>query len=62
MFDDATLQTMSDIDRIKKVYKLGSVTSGKANKTANGVTSSSINPMRNLEVQILGLMALRGAT
>ena len=59
VFDDATFQTMVDVDRIKKVYKLGSVTSGKVDRT---VTSSSTNLTASLEIQILGLIALRGAT
>lgn len=55
--DDA-LRDVSDIARIRKVYKNAAPAQKKA---ANGVHSSTSN-LGHLEVQILGSMALRGAT
>ena len=62
MFSD-----VADLHRIRKVYKLGSSTSkGGSSAVVNGEADSKdstiAEEMKNLEVQILGLMALRGAT
>lgn len=57
-FTDGSLINGADVPRICKVYKLPSSSAGK---TANGVHPSHDNQQR-LEVQILGAMALRGAT
>ncbi|KAJ9605698.1 hypothetical protein H2200_009547 [Cladophialophora chaetospira] len=66
-FDDATFRKVSDIDRIKKIYKLASATpKGQSSTTVNGDSgadgSSAFDETKQLEIQILGLMALRGAT
>lgn len=60
-FDDASFHDISDLNRIKKIYKIAPPAARKVGKQANGVPSG-INQTRNLEVQILGAMALRGAT
>lgn len=66
-FDDATFQATVDVDRVRKVYKLASVapktTPGKPSSAVNGTTNcGKVNTTKILEAQILGLMALRGAT
>ncbi|KIX93218.1 uncharacterized protein Z520_11072 [Fonsecaea multimorphosa CBS 102226] len=66
-FDDAIFCKVADVDRIRKVYKLNSATSGgRSGKAVNGISgassSASMDETKTLEVQILGLMALRGAT
>ncbi|KIX08043.1 uncharacterized protein Z518_02698 [Rhinocladiella mackenziei CBS 650.93] len=72
VFEDATIRKVSDLERIRKAYKLGSATNS-ADKQANivdgtmrGGSGKDVDDeqtrIRNLEVQILGLMALRGAT
>ncbi|KIW69889.1 hypothetical protein, variant [Phialophora macrospora] len=66
-FEDATFGTVADVDRIRKVYKLGAaVSTGRSTTTVNGDSSSnpdkSVDESKALEVQVLGLMALRGAT
>ncbi|KIW30785.1 uncharacterized protein PV07_02486 [Cladophialophora immunda] len=66
-FDDAIFRKVADIDRIRKIYKLNSATSGgRSAKSVNGISGASssevVDETKNLEVQILGLMALRGAT
>ncbi|OCT49564.1 EKC/KEOPS complex subunit cgi121 [Cladophialophora carrionii] len=66
-FDDAAFGKVADVERIRKVYKLGAATStGRSTATVNGDSGSKGNEpadgSKALEVQILGLMALRGAT
>ncbi|RMD42969.1 hypothetical protein DV735_g2140, partial [Chaetothyriales sp. CBS 134920] len=57
-FDDAVVQQCSDLTRIRKIYKLNA-----GGKPVNGdAQGSSGAGTANLEHQILGLMALRGAT
>ncbi|KAL4781711.1 kinase binding protein CGI-121-domain-containing protein [Aspergillus varians] len=57
-FDDAALSGVSDIAKIKKAYKLGSLPTASANKV-NGAPDEG---RRRLELSILGAIALRGAT
>ncbi|EXJ87348.1 hypothetical protein A1O3_04307 [Capronia epimyces CBS 606.96] len=66
-FDDATFRATADLDRIRKVYKISSLapkaTGRKPSTTSNGIPNGeNMDATKNLEVQILGLMALRGAT
>lgn len=62
VFDDASLASISDIGRIRKVYKLTSPTSGKkANGVADGGEVAGERHLDFLESQILGSIALRGA-
>jgi EKC/KEOPS complex subunit CGI121/TPRKB len=67
VFDDATLGNVADLDRIRKVYKLGAaIPTGRSTTTMNGDSGSNLNKSvdesKALEVHVLGLMALRGAT
>ncbi|KAI1609496.1 kinase binding protein CGI-121-domain-containing protein [Exophiala viscosa] len=68
-FDDASFRKIADVDRLRKVYKLGAPQTSKGkggSKPVNGTTSTSqdkeVDTIRHLETQILGVMALRGAT
>jgi len=62
-FDDASFRKISDVDRIRKVYKANLPTSSsKGGKAVNGTSGREFDPIWSLERQVLGLMALRGAT
>ncbi len=67
-FDDATFRKLADLERIKKVYKLGTSTpASRPRKAFNGNRTAAndredVDETKDLEVQILGLIALRGAT
>lgn len=50
--DDEQIRQLSDIGRIRKIYKLSSI--------LNASKQTTVDPVE-LETQILGLMALRGA-
>ncbi|KAL4875936.1 kinase binding protein CGI-121-domain-containing protein [Aspergillus karnatakaensis] len=56
--DDEALSGISDIGKIKKVYKLGSLPSTSSGQM-NGTASEE---KRRLELSVLGAIALRGAT
>lgn len=56
-FNDETLSSISDIAKIKKAYKLGSLDSAPSDK-ADGINSGD----RRLELSVIGAIALRGAT
>ncbi|KEF56617.1 uncharacterized protein A1O9_06806 [Exophiala aquamarina CBS 119918] len=60
-FEDASLRTICDTSRIKKLYKIASIPARKTDKQVNGEAENNIDQTKNLEVQILGAMALRGA-
>lgn len=53
-FDNDTLSSMSDLARVRKLYKLNQPTS----KSADG----QVNAVRALEPLIVGAIAIRGAT
>ncbi|KAH8700312.1 protein cgi121 [Talaromyces proteolyticus] len=56
-FDDETISSMSDISRIRKIYKIAQSSSKSGDDAAvNG------HVVRELEVSIIGAIALRGAT
>lgn len=58
-FDDKTLSETADVGKIKKAYKLGSLPSQPAKTDlANGQDDGR----RQLEMILLGAIALRGAT
>ena len=68
-FDDATLDSISDIARIKKVYKLTSPVQPKQCKKTDSPHQSQVDGTpedksgkRHLEISVLGSIALRGAT
>lgn len=56
-FNDQILSEISDVTRIKKVFKLGALLSpsNKASDTQN------FNAKRQLELSLLGAIALRGS-
>ena len=71
VFSDENLRDMSDMDRIRKVYKISlPATVGKPGKpgkppthVVNGDAPKTPFPdeLKSIETQILGAMALRGA-
>ncbi|CZR55439.1 related to protein cgi-121 [Phialocephala subalpina] len=70
-FDDETLASMTDVGRVRKIYKLNSGGGGGKKKEVNGNEVNGVNgarmerevdERREMEVLILGAMALRGAT
>jgi EKC/KEOPS complex subunit CGI121/TPRKB len=56
-FSDEELSSMTDMARVKKIYKLNSVGAGKGGAVVNGEAER-----REMEMLVLGSMALRGAT
>ncbi|TGO08198.1 hypothetical protein BTUL_0221g00150 [Botrytis tulipae] len=64
-FDDESLASMVDIARVKKLYKLNALGGGAKKGGANGVsgkTENKVDERKELEIMVLGAMALRGAT
>lgn len=70
-FSDEELQRTVDIDRVRKIYKLNSTGDrGKKNKAQgveNGINGAHVekegdSETKALEVAILGMIALRGAS
>jgi EKC/KEOPS complex subunit CGI121/TPRKB len=68
-FNDENLQAASDLGKIRKAYKVGSNTSRKgqskpSRSQLNGVDGidPDLKEMKELEIAILGAIALRGAT
>jgi len=64
-FDDHTLQELTDMACVKKIYKFSLDNSVKlSNKRQNigNGNKSATTEMQHAERQILGIMALRGAT
>jgi hypothetical protein len=57
---DEALSSSCDVPRIRKVYKIAAPPSGKG-KVTNGVHPSQ-QERSQLETQVIGAMALRGAT
>ena len=58
-FEDEVLSNMTDIARVKKIYKLNAAGGGKK-AVVNGV--GKVDERRELEVTVLGAMALRGVS
>ena len=70
-FSDEELQRIVDLARVRKIYKLNSTgAKGKNSKAQTGEEGSNAvvgnkqgdSDMKALEVAILGMMALRGAS
>ncbi|KAK2810826.1 hypothetical protein FQN50_002649 [Emmonsiellopsis sp. PD_5] len=59
-FDNENLRLVSDISKIKKAYKLGSI-STKAGQNGPDGPAGLASEINNLERSILGAMALRGS-
>ncbi|KAF5872091.1 putative protein cgi121 protein [Botrytis fragariae] len=65
LFDEESLASMVDIARVKKLYKLNALGGGGKKGGANGVSGKAENKVderKELEIMVLGAMALRGAT
>ena len=61
-FSDDELREMVDLARVRKIYKLNTA-GGGGKKAMNGANDrSEVDESRELEVLVLGSMALRGAT
>lgn len=60
-FDDETLATLSNISKIRKVYKLGPAVA-VATTTSSGTNEAGGGKKNRLEASVLGAMALRGAS
>lgn len=58
-FNDEVLSSMTDVARVKKIYKLNAGGGGKK-PVINGV--GKVDERRELEVAVLGAMALRGVS
>jgi len=58
-FDDITLSEISDITKIKKLYKLGALPSPAAKPDASQPHQDEAR--RRLELSMLGAIALRGS-
>ncbi|TGO24741.1 hypothetical protein BPAE_0096g00470 [Botrytis paeoniae] len=64
-FDDESLASMVDIARVKKLYKLNAIGGGGKKGGANGMNGkveNQVDERKELEIMVLGAMALRGAT
>lgn len=62
-FDDDFIAEMTDLARVRKIYKLNnnSGSGGKKSGVVNG-TSKEKEERKDMEISILGSIALRGAT
>lgn len=65
-FNDDNIRELSDLAQIRKVYKLSSAAALKKKKDPtqllNGESSGAVDDERKeVEMQVLGVMALRGA-
>lgn len=60
-FDDHTLSEIADVNKIKKAYKLGALSSPGAKSDSSQVNGSHDDSKRRLELSIVGAIALRGS-
>lgn len=61
--DDDFFVQVCDLDKVRKTYKLGGKSNRNLKKMVNGdAGNTALNEQEEIEVQVLGLMALRGAT
>lgn len=65
-FEDSSFEDISDLPKIAKAYKLSQTQQPKGRPTSKAVTNgngrSGLDERHDLEVSVVGLMALRGAT
>jgi EKC/KEOPS complex subunit CGI121/TPRKB len=65
-FEDEVSEGMTDLGRVRKVYKLNSGGGGGGKKGIEGLSINRVGKeqeeRKELEVMVLGAMALRGAT
>lgn len=60
-FEEEVLAGMVDVGRVRKIYKLNGGGGGGKKGVVNGV-GHEVEDRRELEVSVLGAMALRGAS
>lgn len=60
-FNDKTFSGISDVNKIKKAYKLGALTFSGDKTDSSQVNSLHDDAKRRLEVSLLGAIALRGS-
>lgn len=60
-FDDQTLAEISDITKIKKVFKLGALPSPSPKDSSQANGTHHDDAKRRLELSMLGAIALRGS-
>ncbi|KAK5945840.1 hypothetical protein PMZ80_003048 [Knufia obscura] len=61
-FSDAWLRDVCALDKVRKNYKIARPQPAKGLKAVNGDMHGTKDERSEVEVQVLGLMALRGAT
>ncbi|KAJ9294166.1 hypothetical protein DTO271G3_7028 [Paecilomyces variotii] len=61
-FSDETLSAISDVSKIRKAYKLGAAPAKPTKATSDQVNGTHDSSQRDLQVALLGAIALRGAT
>ncbi len=61
-FTDDWLRGVCNLDKARKNYKITKPQPVKGAKTMNGNVNAAIDEINEVEIQVLGLMALRGAT
>ena len=61
-FSDDSLSEVSDIDKIKKAYKIGPSPTTKASPKLLEANGMDLDEKHFLELSIVGAIALRGAT
>jgi EKC/KEOPS complex subunit CGI121/TPRKB len=60
-FTDVTLAEVSDVDRIRKVYKAPLPPTPKGGKAQSNGTAASPSQIHDLEAILLGSMAIKGS-
>lgn len=61
-FSDSWFEDVCNLDKVRKNYKIAKPQPVKGAKTVNGDRNETRDERSEIEVQVLGLMALRGAT
>ena len=61
-FSDDELRDMTDLVRVRKIYKLNSAGEGGKKAVTGADRPSESDERKGLEILVLGSMALRGAT
>jgi len=61
-FSDTWLEGVCNLDKVRKNYRIAKPQPVKGAKIVNGDSDEAMNGRSEVEVQVLGLMALRGAT
>jgi len=61
-FNDEWLSSICDLDKVRKNYKIAKPQAARGTRAVNGDASEGHDEKGEVEVQVLGVMALRGAT